>query len=97
MDAFGTVTILEIQNRKKIRNIGIKNENENMKHDKEITEYFENRGWTVIRIRECELKNINRQIVYEKLKIVTIIINIVSKYFIQFYDWVGEVIKCRHK
>ena len=42
----------------------------NMKHDKEITEYFENRGWTVIRIRECELKNINRQI-------VTIIINIV--------------------
>ncbi len=29
----------------------------NMKHDKEITEYFENRGWTVIRIWECELKN----------------------------------------
>lgn len=28
-----------------------------MKHDKEITEYFENRGWTVIRIWECELKN----------------------------------------
>lgn len=27
----------------------------NMKHDKEITEYFENRGWTVIRIWECEL------------------------------------------
>ncbi|WP_443721201.1 hypothetical protein, partial [Ruminococcus bicirculans (ex Wegman et al. 2014)] len=42
----------------------------NMKHDKEITEYFENRGWTVIRIRECELKNINRQIVYEKLKLL---------------------------
>lgn len=41
-----------------------------MKHDKEITEYFENRGWTVIRIRECELKNINRQIVYEKLKLL---------------------------
>ena len=42
----------------------------NMKHGKEITEYFENRGWTVIRIRECELKNINRQIVYEKLKLL---------------------------
>lgn len=42
----------------------------NMKHDKEITEYFENRGWTVIRIRECELKNINRQIVYEELKLL---------------------------
>lgn len=28
----------------------------NMRHDKEITEYFENRGWKVIRIWECELK-----------------------------------------
>lgn len=28
----------------------------NMKHDREITEYFENRGWTVIRIWECELR-----------------------------------------
>ena len=27
----------------------------NMKHDKEITEYFDNRGWTVVRIWECEL------------------------------------------
>lgn len=27
----------------------------NMKHDKEITEYFKNRGWTVVRIWECEL------------------------------------------
>lgn len=43
----------------------------NMKHDKEITEYFENRGWTVIRIWECELKNINRQIVEEKIKILS--------------------------
>lgn len=40
----------------------------NMKHDKEITEYFKNRGWTVIRIWECELKNTNRQIVEEKIK-----------------------------
>ena len=33
----------------------------NMKHDKEITEYFENRGWTVIRIWECELKKDNKK------------------------------------
>ncbi len=32
----------------------------NIKHDKEITEYFEKRGWTVIRIWECELKLKNR-------------------------------------
>ena len=29
----------------------------NIKHDKEITEDFEKRGWIVIRIWECELKN----------------------------------------
>lgn len=34
-----------------------KKRDRNMQHDKEITEYFENRGWTVIRIWECELKN----------------------------------------
>lgn len=28
----------------------------NMAHDKEITELFESRGWTVIRIWECDLK-----------------------------------------
>lgn len=27
----------------------------NMKHDNEITKYFERRGWKVIRIWECEL------------------------------------------
>ena len=27
----------------------------NMRHDKEITELFKSRGWTVIRIWECEL------------------------------------------
>lgn len=39
----------------------------NMKHDKEITEYFENRRWTVIRIWECELKN---KKALEKLKCI---------------------------
>lgn len=28
----------------------------NRKHDCEITEYFQKRGWTVVRIWECELK-----------------------------------------
>ena len=36
----------------------------NMRHDKEITALFENRGWKVIRIWECELKKKN----FEKLK-----------------------------
>ena len=36
----------------------------NMRHDKEITALFENRGWTVIRIWECELKKKN----FESLK-----------------------------
>lgn len=32
----------------------------NMKHDKEITALFENRGWIVLRIWECELKKKNQ-------------------------------------
>ena len=32
----------------------------NIKHDKEVTELFEKRGWTVIRIWECELKKGNQ-------------------------------------
>lgn len=31
----------------------------NFRHDREITEIFEKRGWTVIRIWECELKRKN--------------------------------------
>lgn len=42
----------------------------NMKHDKEITEYYEGRGWTVIRIWECEFK---RQNISELLKKLTIL------------------------
>ena len=42
----------------------------NMKHDKEITEYFEARGWTVVRIWECEFK---RQNISELLKKLTIL------------------------
>lgn len=39
----------------------------NMKHDKEITELFEKRGWTVIRIWECELKKKNYKNLMEKI------------------------------
>lgn len=39
----------------------------NMKHDKEITELFERRGWTVIRIWECELKKKKRDLLEKKL------------------------------
>ncbi len=31
----------------------------NIAHDREVTEFFERRGWTVIRIWECELKKKN--------------------------------------
>lgn len=41
----------------------------NIKHDKEVTAMFENRGWTVIRIWECELKNKNRSALINKLSI----------------------------
>lgn len=42
----------------------------NIKHDKEITELFEQRGWTVIRIWECELKKKNRAQLIEKISIL---------------------------
>jgi G:T-mismatch repair DNA endonuclease (very short patch repair protein) len=32
----------------------------NMTHDREVTAMFESRGWTVLRIWECELKKKNR-------------------------------------
>ena len=40
----------------------------NIEHDKEITELFKKRGWTVIRIWECELKKKNLDMLDEKLK-----------------------------
>lgn len=39
----------------------------NIKHDKEVTAMFENRGWTVIRIWECELKKKNRNVLFDRL------------------------------
>lgn len=40
----------------------------NIDHDRVITDLFQNRGWTVIRIWECELKKKNRNILGEKLR-----------------------------
>ena len=40
----------------------------NMQHDKEITALFEQRGWTVVRIWECELKKKNKESLDRKLK-----------------------------
>ena len=40
----------------------------NIQHDKEITDLFRSRGWTVIRIWECELKKKNSDILENKLK-----------------------------
>jgi DNA mismatch endonuclease (patch repair protein) len=39
----------------------------NIRHDKEVTALFESRGWTVLRIWECELKKKNEPVLAEKL------------------------------
>ena len=39
----------------------------NMRHDKEVTAMFENRGWTVLRIWECELKKKNIDATMQKI------------------------------
>ena len=43
----------------------------NIEHDQFITKRFEERGWKVIRIWECELKNKNKNLLEEKLKPLT--------------------------
>ena len=40
----------------------------NIIHDKAVTELFQKRGWTVVRIWECELKKKNVLLLEEKLK-----------------------------
>lgn len=42
----------------------------NIKHDREITALFEQRGWRVIRIWECELKKKNRVQLEQKLSLL---------------------------
>ena len=38
-----------------------------MKHDQEVTAMFEARGWTVLRIWECELKKANEKKLVQRL------------------------------
>ena len=52
----------EYWNKKRERNIN---------HDKEITALFEQRGWTVLRIWECELKRKNREELLDKLNFLS--------------------------
>ena len=40
----------------------------NIEHDRQITEIFENRGWRVLRIWECELKKSNQTLTMLKIK-----------------------------
>ena len=40
----------------------------NIERDKKTTELFEKRGWTVIRIWECEFKKKNKDLLISKLK-----------------------------
>lgn len=42
----------------------------NIRHDQEITALFESRGWTVIRIWECELKKKNLDVLSKKLALL---------------------------
>ena len=44
-----------------------KKRDRNIKHDQEITELFENRGWTVVRIWECELKRKNYESALQRI------------------------------
>ena len=46
----------------------MKKRQRNIEHDKEVTNLFVNRNWTVIRIWECELRKKNRDILYKKLQ-----------------------------
>lgn len=42
----------------------------NIEHDRAVTTMFEQRGWTVIRIWECELKRKNAELLDEKLRVL---------------------------
>lgn len=44
--------------------------NRNIAHDRAVTALFQERGWTVVRIWECELKKKNQAILEEKLKLL---------------------------
>lgn len=68
--AFGMGTIAEILAHPIIKNIGKKKRERNIQYDLEVTELFEKRGWTVIRIWECELKKKNADVPMNKLSLL---------------------------
>ncbi len=70
-DVFGMAMIAVIPDRLRMQSTGKKKRTRNIEHDKAITNLFERRGWSVIRIWECELKKKNRAILDEKLSIIT--------------------------
>ena len=45
----------------------------NRAHDAEVTDRFEKRGWTVIRIWECELQRKKRDVLLSKLEAIKIV------------------------
>lgn len=47
-----------------------KKRNRNIERDREITKMFEKRGWTVLRIWECEFKRKNKDLLYQKLNLL---------------------------
>lgn len=47
-----------------------KKRTKNIEHDLKVTSLFENRGWIVLRIWECELKNKNRDALLNRLEIL---------------------------
>lgn len=62
----------------------------NIKHDQEVTAMFEARGWTVLRIWECELRKKNSSALLERLQIV---INKKNSFREQSYSSLGELFK----
>lgn len=46
----------------------LKKRERNIRHDKEISARFKQRGWVVVRVWECELLKKNRPILIEKMK-----------------------------
>lgn len=60
-------TIAETLDLQRTQNTGTENGKKNIEHDAAVTQLFQDRGWCVIRIWECELKKKNRTILNAKL------------------------------
>lgn len=63
----------------------------NIRHDREVTQMFENRGWRVLRIWECELKKCNQT---ETLRRIYDFLNVEQKNGERYDDDLGsDIIK----